>query len=125
MKLLLKPYFVLFVVMYLLVRLFRYFEIETPVFINSHLTDFLFIPILLTVSLVGVKIIKKDYAIVLTKSMIFISFVIVSVMFEFVMPSKSNLFIQDYLDIIAYGLGALFFYWVQKRKDSFVIESSD
>lgn len=117
MKLLLRPYFVLFVGLYILIRLLRHLEFYIPETINSHLTDFLFIPILLTVSLVGVRAIKRDQKIKLTDGMIVVTTVLVSIMFEAVMPSRSSLFVKDYWDIAAYGLGALFFYWLQKKSE--------
>ena len=115
MKLILKPYFILSVVLYLLIRILRLFEIHIPEILNSHLTDFLFMPILLTVSLIGVRVIKRNKLINLTIGMIFVSTVFVSFMFEIFMPSRSSLFIKDYWDIVAYGVGALFFYIVQSR----------
>jgi len=119
MKLFLKPYFILFVLTYFLIRLLRFLELELPEVINSHLTDFLFMPILLTVSLVGVRKLKRDENIKLTSAMVIVSVIFVSVVFEFIMPIKSPLFVGDYLDIVAYCLGALFFYWIhEKRKDS-------
>ena len=115
MKLILKPYFILSVVLYLLIRILRLFEIHIPEILNSHLTDFLFMPILLTVSLIGVRVIKRNKLINLTIGMIFISTVFVSFMFEIFMPSRSSLFIKDYWDVVAYITGALFFYTVQSR----------
>ena len=115
MKLILKPYFILSVVLYLLIRILRLFEIHIPEILNSHLTDFLFMPILLTVSLIGVRVIKRNKLINLTIGMIFVSTVFVSFMFEIFMPSRSSLFIKDYWDVVAYIIGALFFYIVQSR----------
>ena len=115
MKLILKPYFILSVVLYLLIRILRLFEIHIPEILNSHLTDFLFMPILLTVSLIGVRVIKRNKLINLTIGMIFVSTVFVSFMFEIIMPSRSSLFIKDYWDVVAYIIGALFFYIVQSR----------
>ena len=115
MKLILKPYFILSVVLYLLIRILRLFEIHIPEILNSHLTDFLFMPILLTVSLIGVRVIKRNKLINLTIGMIFISTVFVSFMFEIFMTSRSSLFIKDYWDVVAYIIGALFFYIVQSR----------
>tara|TARA_B110000285_G_scaffold176975_1_gene198805 strand:+ start:101 stop:478 length:378 start_codon:yes stop_codon:yes gene_type:complete len=115
MKLVLKPYFILSVALYLLIRILRLFEIHIPEILNSHLTDFLFMPILLTVSLIGVRVIKRNKLINLTIGMIFVSTVFVSFMFEIIMPSRSSLFIKDYWDVVAYIIGALFFYIVQSR----------
>ena len=115
MKLILKPYFILSVVLYLLIRILRLFEIHIPEILNSHLTDFLFMPILLTVSLIGVRVIKRNKLINLTIGMIFVSTVFVSFMFEIFMPSRSSLFIKDYWDVVAYIIGAIFFYIVQSR----------
>ena len=115
MKLVLKPYFILSVALYLLIRILRLFEIHIPEILNSHLTDFLFMPILLTVSLIGVRVIKRNKLINLTIGMIFVSTVFVSFMFEIFMPSRSSLFIKDYWDVVAYIIGALFFYIVQSR----------
>lgn len=101
--------------LYVLLRLFRYLEFDVPEVINSHLTDFLFMPILLTVSLVGVRILKRDEKIKLTIAMIVVSFIFVSLVFELLMPSRSILFISDFWDVIAYGLGAFFFYFTQAK----------
>jgi len=117
MKLLLKPYFICFVGLYVVVRLLRLFEFEIPEMINSHLTDFLFMPILLTISLFGVRVLKRDGDINLTFGMIIVSFVFVSVVFEIIMPSRSSHFVKDYWDIAAYGLGAAFFLWVQRKME--------
>ena len=116
MKLMLKPYFILSVVLYLLIRILRLFEIQIPEIINSHLTDFLFIPILLTLSLVGVRILKRDECVLLTKGMVISSLIIVSLVFELIMPFRSVLYVKDYWDIAAYGLGTAAFWFLQRKE---------
>ena len=110
-----SPFFSISVFLYLIVRISRYGFFDLPVFINSYLTDFLCMPIILTLSLVGVRWIKKIPEFILSPVMIFGMTGFYALLFEVILPQYSSKYTQDPIDFILYFCGALL-YWFLNRK---------
>ena len=77
-------------------------------FLYAYLDDLLCFPIVLSLLLLGNRVIKKQ-AVVLGKIDIIISFLVITILFEFILPNLSNRFTKDYFDIIFYILGVIVF----------------
>ncbi len=112
----LKLYFLLFSFLYFMIQCARYFNIETPKVINNYLTDFLCLPIVLSICLFGVRFFKSDQNLKLSFWMVFVIFLQYAVLFEFVLPKYSDLYTSDAYDVVAYGVGALFFLIIQNQE---------
>lgn len=107
-----RPYFILSVLAYAFVRLSRQGWYDLPEFVNSYLTDFLCMPIILTFCLVGVRWIKRIPDFRLTPLMIFGMTAFYAVLFEWILPQQSSVYTADVLDALMYFLGALLFWFV-------------
>lgn len=120
-----KPYFLIALVLYIAVHLGRLFDYPPLTWINSYLTDFLCMPIILTLCLVGVRFVKQIPHFSLSPFMIFGMTLFYAILFEWILPNGSSTYTSDFLDVIMYFAGAGV-YWLIcsfKRQDS-VIEAS-
>lgn len=86
-----------------------------PDLINSYATDLIFLPMLLMFVLWLTRIVKRNPTLGLSNIMIFVVFVYVSVVFEYFLPLQNKIYTADWLDVLMYGLGSIFFYFFQKR----------
>lgn len=100
---------------YLIIQFLRYQNVPIPEIINSYGTDFLFMPLLLLFSLWLTRVIKREKKIFFSKLMLLVVFVYISIVFEFYLPQKSNIYVQDKIDIVMYFLGTVSFYFLQKK----------
>jgi len=111
-----KPLFLLALGLYITVQIWRKTEIPIPLLINNYFTDLLCLPIVLTICLAGVRLVKKIPQFELTISMIIVMTVYFSILFEIILPRYSKNYTGDYLDILCYGAGALLFHLVRRYK---------
>lgn len=105
--------FVVFSIIYLIIQGARKFSFYIPELLNSYLTDFLFIPLLLMFSLWLTRVVKRDLTIKLTTPMIVISVILISFIFEYYLPQTSLLYTADKIDVLMYLLGGLSYYYIQ------------
>jgi len=77
-------------------------EVVLPTLLDSYLADFLCLPILLSLSLFILRIVKQNKSLFLSKMMIFVSFLYVSLLFEVFLPYFSIKYTADLLDLVAY-----------------------
>jgi len=113
MKALLQPVFVICVSLYLLVRVARLGAIELPILINSYLTDFLCMPIILTLSCIGVRFVKRLPSFHLNSFMIFGMTSFYALLFEYFLPNQNKIYSADSWDVVTYFSGALFYFQLQ------------
>ena len=102
---------------YGLVRLARLNLYHIPDWINGCLSDLVCMPIVLTLSLIGVRILKRLPKYQLTAPMIFGLTAGYAIYFEWILPSTSALYTRDSLDVLSYFIGAViyWYYWRKKR----------
>ncbi|MDC8000006.1 hypothetical protein POV26_03080 [Aequorivita todarodis] len=82
--------------------------------IFHHLNDFLTIPLVATVCLHGVWLVKKDKSIRLNIFTIFSLVALFSIFFEYYLPQQSHRYTGDIWDVLCYFLGGTAFYLLQK-----------
>lgn len=109
-----QPYFWLGVVLYLIVRIGRLGAYNLPELINNYLTDFICMPLILTLCLVGVRLAKQLPQFILSPSMIISMTAFYSVLFEYLLPMQSIQYTADGIDVVMYFTGAAF-YWAYWR----------
>lgn len=117
MKLLTHPLFAGSVVLFVLNQIIEYLGIFIP-FIHSYLDDLLFMPIVLTLSLLLQRIILGWKYRLSTIHLLF-SFVYVSVVMEVVLPLIYSRFIADPFDVLMYGSGIILFQMLLNRPADF------
>lgn len=113
MRLLTHPLFIGSVVLFMLNQLMEHSGIFVPL-IHSYLDDLLFMPIVLTLSLLlQRKILGWKYR--LSTIHLLFSFVYVSVVMEAVLPLVNDRFISDPYDVLMYGFGIILFQMVLNK----------
>jgi hypothetical protein len=115
MKLLIKPYFVILCLIYFATRYLKSTDLILPIFIKNHLTDLLCMPIILTICLVGVRLIRRLPNYVLNPFMIFSMTVFYAVIFEYLAPKSNPNQTGDWIDVGMYVLGGLGYWVIQRR----------
>lgn len=114
-KALLDPLFIIYCILYVVVRLFR--EIGLPIpYINNWLTDFLFIPVVAHLALTTSRyfILHNPYYRYPLSYLLLMS-LYTSVVFELVLPRYISTTTADWVDVIAYLAGGLFYFFVHQR----------
>lgn len=86
-----------------------------PDLINSYASDFLFIPILLFLTLWILQKIKKDNSIRISKLQILAAVLYATLLFEYYLPKQNTIYTRDHIDALMYGIGGVVFYYLQKR----------
>lgn len=110
-----NSYFILGSLSYLLLQFCRQQHLFIPKLINSYATDLLFMPLLFMATLWLTRIVKRTPNLVFSIPMLIVVFVYVSVVFEYYLPQKSSIYVQDSIDVLMYLLGTILFYFLQKK----------
>ncbi len=115
MKTLLNPWFILGCITWAIVISFRKMGHPLP-FVNGYLGDVFAIPVIANLALCFQRAItiKNNYYILGPWQVTFIV-VYVSLVFEGLLPWLSKTYTADWVDVLLYGIGGLFFYWVMNR----------
>lgn len=111
---LLHLYVLLSLVVFLCVQILKFYSVSSPNWIFHYLNDFLAIPIIATLCLYGVWIIKKDNKIRLDIFTILSLVALFSIVFEYYLPKRSYRYTGDIWDVVCYFLGGVVFYFLQK-----------
>jgi len=106
-------FFVGVMLFYFLVRWISIFG--TKVILRFYLTDLLFVPAMCTIGLIGVRYLKNDVKIRLDWWLILIQVILVSLYFEWYLPSVDNSHTADLIDVVMYFSGGLLFWPLQKH----------
>lgn len=112
MKTLLNPWFIAGCLVWLMIKATRVLGDPIP-WLNSYFTDFFAVPVITNTGLwlQRVFIIKNNYY-VLSPLQVTFMVVYISVLFEGLLPRLSKIYTADWLDVLLYCLGGLFFYFV-------------
>ena len=102
------------VILYGFVLLAKYFDFTKNNFILYHLNDLMIVPMVLTLSLNAVWILKKDRSIRLGWISILSIFLMYSFVFEYFLPQTMSRYTADWYDVLCYFMGAIIFYFLQK-----------
>ena len=117
MRLILKPYFIVLCLIYCTNKFFQSsFTDDTFVqlFLKNQLNDLLYIPIVLTICLVGVRVLKGQPYLVLNGYLVGIMTLFFIIIFEFISPKFYFHSVGDWIDVLMYTLGAVLFMVFQK-----------
>lgn len=110
----LKTVFVLYCIVFTILQLFYFLDQPIPGFIRDYLADFLCMPIVLSICLFVVQLVKKDKSIRLNISTISSVFLMYSIYFEMILPPIHWRYTADYRDVLLYLAGSIIFYFLQK-----------
>ena len=106
-----QPAFCLPLLTYLLYQANRHFWRQPlPALLTAYLSDALALPVILTLALVVQRRwVHRNPAFVLPDSWILAAWAYLAIWFEVLLPWFSPAAVADPLDVLAYGLGALYF----------------
>ncbi|TXD81650.1 hypothetical protein ESY86_00025 [Subsaximicrobium wynnwilliamsii] len=110
----LHGYVLLSLLLFFTVQSLKFYAVVSPIWMLHHLNDFLVIPMVATLCLHGVWLIKKDTTIRLNLFTILSLVALFSLVFEYYLPQQSYRYTGDLWDVISYVLGGFMFYVFQK-----------
>ncbi|MCI5055799.1 MAG: hypothetical protein MRY83_06800 [Flavobacteriales bacterium] len=84
-------------------------------FIHTHLADIICIPFILTNSLIILRLWKRNDQLILGQYKIAFICIYYALIFEWILPRISNVYVSDILDVICYIIGGCIFYFIQKH----------
>jgi len=115
MKTLLNPWFIIGCMVWAAIKITRILDVPVP-YLNGYLTDFFAVPVITNIGLwlQRVFIIKNNYYVLSPLQVIFMV-IYISVLFEGLLPLISKIYIADWIDVLLYVIGGLFFYWVMNK----------
>jgi hypothetical protein len=99
----------------LCIQITTYYQIQLPAFVRFYLNDFLCMPIVFTICLKAVHLIKKDNSIRLPLAIIVTLTSLYAIYFELYLPGVTTRYTADLLDVVMYFAGAILFYFLQFR----------
>lgn len=115
MKRLTDPFFISYVLIWLIVHGLRKMGIIIPV-VNDHLTDLVAVPAMSHCCIVITQLFfVKDPKYTYPLSYLLFIAAYLSVVFEWLMPRYSAVYTGDLWDVPAYFLGSFFYYFVHGR----------
>lgn len=95
--------------------LFKLNSIPAPIMISSYLADILCMPIVLSLALIFVRRVKRLPNFFFNWKHVLFAWIYFSLAFEWFLPSISNRYTADPIDMICYALGSLAFLLLQNR----------
>lgn len=96
------------------VYILQQLNVALPSLINNYLNNLLCMPVVLTLCLVVLQLIKKNYRLTIPIFVIASITVYYIVYFEWFLPKITERYTADPLDAVLYVIGAIAFYVMQK-----------
>lgn len=115
MSILKHPIFIAIVTVATGVYLLELFEIKLPWIISNYLNDLLCMPLVLSLSLVIIRILKKDDKLYVPLVVVVIVTLYYAFHFEWLIPKFNARYTADAIDVALYSFGAFLFYRFQKQ----------
>ncbi len=106
--------FVFFIILYATVQILKLNEFAAYPFIYNYLNDLIVIPIIASISLYALWLLKKDLSIRIDLISLISLVVLYSIYFEFYLPGYHIRYTADFWDVVCYITGAIIFYVLQK-----------
>jgi hypothetical protein len=115
MKTVVNGWFITGCLVWLIVFTLR--KIHHPIpYVNGYVTDVFAIPVIANLGLWFQRVVlRKDNRYVLTKEQILFIVIYVSLVFELLLPHISKIYTGDWIDVLMYVIGGLFFYKVMNK----------
>lgn len=115
MKTLLNPWFIAGCLVWLIIHITRILGAPIP-WLNDYLTDFFAVPVITNIGLwlQRVLIIKNNYYVLSPLQVVFMV-VYISMLFEGLLPLLSKTYTADWMDVLLYCIGGVFFYFFMNK----------
>jgi hypothetical protein len=96
------------------VYILQQLHVALPSIINNYLNNLLCMPVVLTLCLVVLQLIKKNYSLTIPIFVIASITLYYIVYFEWFLPKINARYTADPIDVVLYIIGAMVFYLMQK-----------
>ena len=103
----------------------KFSQYAVPRWFSNYFADVLCLPILLSYTLLLLRYLKKNQFLYLNYQQILFTFFYTSILFEFILPKFSKRYTSDFFDVLAYAMGAVFFYFFQQKICPIEIEKTN
>lgn len=113
-----KKYFTAFgfgVLLYALQILAKFNHIFLPSWYVNYAADVVCLPLILTVTLVLIRKIKRWSYFYLTNGMLLVALSYTTILFEWILPHYFTKYTADIVDVFMYLVGLIIFYFLQQR----------
>jgi len=117
MRLLLKPYFIILCLIYCINKYFQLSfneDTSSQLFLKNHLNDLLYTPIVLTLCLAIVRVVKRQPNQLINVYLTGFMSLFFALIFEFIGPKVYIHSVGDWIDVLMYSLGGILFMFFQK-----------
>ena len=115
MKILKHPVFYITVIIGISIYLAGKLQLPIPNWTVFYVNDFLCMPIVLSLCLAVLRIIKKTEIFFVPLTIVLALTTYFALFFEWFMPQISERYSYDFIDIVLYFLGAMVFFIFQKK----------
>jgi len=114
MKILKHPIFYISMLVAFAIYIAQKFVLPLPNWVYFYVNDFLCMPIVLSLCLATIRIIKRTESLYVPLLIVLILTTYFTLYFEWLMPKLNTRYTFDKFDIVLYYLGALLFFRYQK-----------
>ncbi|CAN0571507.1 unnamed protein product [Ectocarpus sp. 12 AP-2014] len=108
-----QSYFLVFIGIASTVYIAQQFSFSIPQLINNYLNDLLCMPIVLKICQYAVRFIKKDEHITIPIKISFVLTILYALYFELLLPKLNDRYTADFMDVVLYFIGFVFFLWIE------------
>ncbi len=113
-----KKYYIAFgfgIILYILQVLAKFNHISLPLWYVNYAADLVCLPLILSITLVLIRKIKRWPYFYLTNGMLLVALSYTSILFEWILPRYFTKYTADIVDVFMYTIGLIIFYFVQQR----------
>ena len=114
-----NPFFFIPCLVFVINQLFeRIGKLYIP-YVHAYLDDLMAMPVILGITLqIYQWIHPAREKFTFTATHVIVATAYVSLVFEWLLPMFSSTYTRDWLDLVCYGIGAVYFYWLVNRSYS-------
>ena len=109
-----RYYFLLFLIVASFVYGASYYSIPLPSFVTSYVNDFLCLPIICKIGQSVLQMVTRQKDLHVPWQPLLLLIIFYAVYFEWYLPGIRMRYTSDYVDVILYFLGGMFFYGIER-----------
>ncbi|WP_138940566.1 hypothetical protein [Aquimarina agarivorans] len=89
-------------------------NVQLPIWMNNHLNDFLFLPIVFKITLTIIRYLKIENTRFIPVKILVVVTILCCIWFEVILPKFNSRYTADIIDVGCYFLGTLFFVGIEQ-----------
>lgn len=100
--------------LYVVHLVLKFGQVPVPTFFSHYFADLLCMPLLLSGAALFMRLVRADEDLYLSRAMILVATLYVSLVFECVLPLFFQRYTADFWDVVMYGVGGGLFWGFQE-----------